>query len=107
MPQVPPARPADDEIHLVQKSARSLSPDEFPAQCHAHGASLGWKNTVIRSADVIAVLPHGRQILVVAIVPAIRENKQETVEAIFPRLRDERPADDTTVLACEFSQQLQ
>src|SRR5262249_31446270 len=84
MPQVPPARPADDETHFVEEPARGLGPDKLPAQGHAHGTGWGRENAVIRTADVIAVLPHGRQVFVVAIVPAVWKNKQKAVEAVLP-----------------------
>src|SRR5262249_61818179 len=104
MPQVPPARSADDEIHLADEPARGLGTDEFPAQGRAHGTGWGRENAVIRTADVIAVLPHERQILVVAIVPPIWKNQQKAVEAVLPRLCEERAAYDAVVLARELTE---
>src|SRR5262249_57850706 len=37
MPQVPPARSADDEIHFADEPAHGLGTDQFPAQGRAHG----------------------------------------------------------------------
>src|SRR5258708_30756449 len=64
--QVPPARSADDEIHFACQPAHRLGTDHLPAQGHTHGTSWSRKNSVIRTADVVAVLPHGRQVLNVA-----------------------------------------
>src|SRR5262249_43501639 len=99
MPQVPPARAADDEIHLADQPAHGLGTDQFPAQGRPHGTGWSRENAVIRTAEVIAVLPHGRQILVVAIVLPIWKNKEKAVEAVLPRLYQERAADDAVVLA--------
>src|SRR5262245_59692107 len=104
MPQVPPARSADDEIHFADEPAHGLGTDQFPAQGRAHGTGGSRENAVIRTADVIAVLPQCRQVLVVAIVTAVWENKQKAVEAVFPRLCEERAAYDAVVLARELTQ---
>src|SRR5262249_48383471 len=104
MPQVPPARSADDEIHFADEPAHGLGTDKFPAQGRSHGTGWGRENAVIRTADVVAVLPHGRQILVVAIVPPIWKNQQKAVEAVLPRLCEERAAYDAVVLARELTE---
>src|SRR5262249_45287644 len=104
MPQVPPARSADDEIHFADKPAHGLGTDKFPAQGRAQGAGGSRDTAATRTADVIAVLPHGRQILIVAIVLPIWENKQKAVEAVWPRLGEERAAHDAVVLARELTQ---
>src|SRR6516225_231638 len=104
MPQVPPARSADDEIHFADEPARGLGTDQFPAQGRAHGTGRSRENAVIRTSDVIAVLPHGRQILVVAIVLPIWKDEEKAVEAVAPRLGEERAADDAVVRARELTQ---
>src|SRR5262249_19002328 len=87
--------------------AHGLGTDKFPAQGRAHGTGWSRENAIIRTADVIAVLPHGRQILVVAIVLPIRENEEKAVEAVWPRFCEERTAYDAIMLARELTQSLQ
>src|SRR5262249_35437834 len=84
MPEVPPARSADDEIHFADEPAHGRGRDKSPAQGRAHGPGWGRENAVIRTADVVAVLPHGRQILVVAIVLPIWKDKEKAVETVLP-----------------------
>src|SRR5262249_57328510 len=78
-PHVPPARSAADDIHFADEPAHGLGTDKFPAQGRAHGTGWSRENAVIRTADVIAVLPHGRQILVLPLVLALCKNNDKAV----------------------------
>src|SRR5262249_38738186 len=107
MPQVPPARSADDEIHFADEPARGLGTDQFPAQGRAHGTGGRRGNARIPTPRVKTVFPHCRPNLFGAVILPTWGKKEKAVEAVSPRLGEERAADDAVVLARELPQQLQ
>ncbi len=104
--KIPPAGAGDDDVDASLKAPRCLRADQLPAHGHADTSAWRLKDTVVAAADVIAVLPHRRDVLVVAEGRAVRESQNERVVAVGATAINERTSDDPRMSARQALQKL-